>query len=736
MVLLTGTAAAQNYEYSATFQPNLAQIQVTAGLHAEIGNYIANSSAAMDVAIAILDGRADSGHVDLNGRTTVITVYPGFYSNDTHGTHVTGIAGASQNGIGIVGVNPFARLLSIPVFGVFGWVATDLGEAALDAAVSNGAIAANMSYGPVATGDVFLDGELTLFDNYKPSLVLVRAAGNDGVIARNEYYPLVAHKRLSHLLIVGSVDANNKLSSFSNRPGRACISTGTRCGRKNRNAMMRFFIVAPGEQILSDLPGNQFGYLSGTSMAAPHVAGAAALVYQYALAGNTKLTPSEVVSILKHSATDLGRKGVDGTYGWGLLNVAAALSPVGGTFVASGDSVEGGLQPMSGATLSQSSIFGQSAGPQSLLSGMVVFDAYKRAFVLDNVRSTSRSSHLLETSIRNLVAGLVDRTNVLGNSGSASLTFSEAGDVVFGAGYGVLSLTGERFGLQAGFGNPATYFAATASQRALETGSFGLGADFFVGSGDVGAGLARAMFIGGDVGLSQRLSVSGLIIQSAAVPEVQELDWQAQQRPGKPDTASLVRFGLNYRLTDSISLGASYGLLHEQGRLLGAQAAGALSLGEAGVTQLVGASLRAQITDKAAMAILAEASRTSSWGDRQSVFSGADDWWGSKFGVSLEYQSLLSASDVTRLVVARPWRLDSGTLSARVPVGRELDGTVNFEDRTVSLADGGFPLEMSLAYQNRIWALSYGGAVTMSGDDIARGKVAELAVTGGLHWRF
>lgn len=735
MVLLTGAAAAQNYEYSAAFQPNLGQIQVTSGLHAEIGSHIASSPAAMDVAVAILDGRADAGHVDLSGRTTVITVYPGFYFNDTHGTHVTGIAGASRNNLGIVGVNPFARLLSIPVFDFFGWVATDLGKMALDAAVSNGAIAANMSYGPVATGDVFLDGELTLFDDYKPSLVLVRAAGNDGVVARDEYYPLAARRRLSHLLIVGSVDANNKLSSFSNRPGQACISTGTQCGRRNRNAMMRFFIVAPGEQILSDLPGNRVGYLSGTSMAAPHVAGAAALVYQYALAGNTKLTPSEVASILKHSATDLGRKGVDGTYGWGLLNVAAALSPVGGTFIASGDSVDDGLQPMAGATLSQSSIFGQSAGPRSLLSGMVVFDAYKRPFVLRDVRSTGRPSHLLETSIRNLVAGLVDRTNVLGNSGTASLTFSEAGDVVFGAGYGVLSLTGERFGLQAGFGNPGTYFAAGASQRALDTGSYGLGADFFAGSGDVGAGLGQAMFIGGDIALSERLSASGLFIQSAAVPEVRELDWQAQQRPGNPDTSSLVRVGLNYRLSEAISLGASYGLFHEQGRLLGAQARGALSLGKA-VTQLMGATLRAQITDNVAMAVVAEASLTASWGDRRSVFSGADGWWGSKLGVSLEYQSLFSTNDVTRLVVARPWRLDSGTLSARVPVGRELDGTVNFEDRTVSLADGELPLEATLAYQNRIGALSFGAAVTMAGEDVAAGKLAELAVTGGVHWQF
>ena len=217
---------AQNYEYSSSSQRNLTQIGVTRTLHTNLRTYISQYPAAQNVGIAILDGRVDANHGDLKGRISVNTVYGGTYTrNDNHGTHVAGIAGASLNNFGIVGVAPTARLFSIPVFDDTRWVATDLGKAALDKAVSLGARVANMSYGPSATGDVFLSGELAVFDDYANSLVLVRAAGNTGANARNETYAGDASTSLAHLLIVGSVSSTNQISTFSNRPGEACIAT-------------------------------------------------------------------------------------------------------------------------------------------------------------------------------------------------------------------------------------------------------------------------------------------------------------------------------------------------------------------------------------------------------------------------------------------------------------------------------------------------------------------------------
>ena len=112
----SANAASSNYEYGS--QPNMGQIQVTKSLHDTFYSaYIAPSPSASKVVVAILDGMADYTHVDLKGHETDVIVYNGLYRNfASHATHVSGIVGASQNGIGVVGVDPFSTLLNIPVF--------------------------------------------------------------------------------------------------------------------------------------------------------------------------------------------------------------------------------------------------------------------------------------------------------------------------------------------------------------------------------------------------------------------------------------------------------------------------------------------------------------------------------------------------------------------------------------------------------------------------------------------
>jgi hypothetical protein len=109
-------------------------------------------------------------------------------------------------------------------------------------------------------------------------------------------------------LAVGAVDANKRLASFSNKAGDTA----------------QFYLVAPGVNIISSY-NTGYAYLSGTSMAAPAVSGAAALVTGYW----PYLRANQVASILLNTADDLGAPGVDAVYGHGLLNVNRALSPIG-----------------------------------------------------------------------------------------------------------------------------------------------------------------------------------------------------------------------------------------------------------------------------------------------------------------------------------------------------------------------------------------------------------------------
>ncbi len=80
-------------------------------------------------------------------------------------------------------------------------------------------------------------------------------------------------------------------------------------------------VTAPGTQIYSSLPGNAYGYKTGTSMACPHTSGAVAILRQV----NPDLTVDEVKTILMSTALDRGDPGEDNTYGWGIIDIGAAV---------------------------------------------------------------------------------------------------------------------------------------------------------------------------------------------------------------------------------------------------------------------------------------------------------------------------------------------------------------------------------------------------------------------------
>lgn len=127
------------------------------------------------------------------------------------------------------------------------------------------------------------------------------------------------------VVVVAALDARNQLATYSNKCGVAqdwCLSApgGDQPG-------LSFDQAGIGDRgILSTVPGNGSAYMSGTSMAAPHVTGAVAVL----LEAYPGFAPSEVVGVLFRTAQDLGVPGVDPVFGWGLLRLDRALSgPVG-----------------------------------------------------------------------------------------------------------------------------------------------------------------------------------------------------------------------------------------------------------------------------------------------------------------------------------------------------------------------------------------------------------------------
>jgi subtilisin family serine protease len=254
------------------------------------------------ITVAVIDQGVDTQHPDLSGRilSTYNVVNPANKGRrEFHGTHVAGIIAADKdNGIGAYGINPNAKILSVNVFDGNDYTSDYTIAQGILYAVDHGAKVINMSIGGTLYSQLLDD---TIQYAISKGVVVVAAAGNSGT---NEYsYPA----SYDGVISVGATNDQKKLATFSTYgPG--------------------VDVVAPGDNIYSTIYdpsiGSTYYYLSGTSMATPVVSGVASLL-------KTKypnLTSYDIEQILEETATDLGTKGYDIKYGYGLINPINALN--------------------------------------------------------------------------------------------------------------------------------------------------------------------------------------------------------------------------------------------------------------------------------------------------------------------------------------------------------------------------------------------------------------------------
>ncbi len=141
-------------------------------------------------------------------------------------------------------------------------------------------------------------------------IVTIFAAGNEGPDPSSLRYPADDATTPLSSFSVGAVDAFNVVASFSSRGPSSC-----------NGAAMKPEVVAPGVAIRSSYKGGDYKYMSGTSMAAPYIAGLVALMRQY----NPDASVDEIKTALIQSSSDLGPSGEDNAYGYGLPNAATVL---------------------------------------------------------------------------------------------------------------------------------------------------------------------------------------------------------------------------------------------------------------------------------------------------------------------------------------------------------------------------------------------------------------------------
>lgn len=251
-----------------------------------------NETKGKGVTVAVLDTGCDLDHPDLKDR---IIGGKNFTNDDQskpeilkdyngHGTHVAGTIAASENDAGVIGVAPEANLLIVKVLnrngsGQYSWIINGINYA-----IEQKADVISMSLGGPTDNPELHEA---IKNAVKNNILVVCAAGNegDGDDSTDEFaYPGCYNEVVS----VGAINLERRSSEFT-------------------NSHNEIDLVAPGEEILSTYLNGKYATLSGTSMAAPHVAGALALIKD--LANNQferKLSEPELYAQLIKRTVPLG----------------------------------------------------------------------------------------------------------------------------------------------------------------------------------------------------------------------------------------------------------------------------------------------------------------------------------------------------------------------------------------------------------------------------------------------
>lgn len=380
--------------------------------------------------IAIMDSGIDLDHSEFAGKIkdtecftracdlNVETINDGNWAS--HGTHVAGIAAANLDGKGTTGIAPDADLLIGKVAHNSGYFEMTKLDEAINWAVERGAdainVSANMNYGWTYTQNMHKmneDGVYVLKHDYYESIgwgkngyanllasqqysgdfinsmqgheaVIVMSAGNQGLdYVTNPAHLAVATDKDGNLLldgralVVGNWDMRfNKIARSSNKAGTVCYDYSndkTTCNSDYR--VKDFYIMAPGQYVAAPDKNGEYRVNSGTSMAAPVVTGAVAVLHQ--------MWPHMKGENLVKLILQTGNKNIanydENIHGQGLLDLDNATKPQGAIGIPTSGRVDGVVK-----TVNQVGNTGLNGGIHlSALSSLMVVDDFDRDYYVD-----------------------------------------------------------------------------------------------------------------------------------------------------------------------------------------------------------------------------------------------------------------------------------------------------------------------------------------------------------------
>ncbi|HEY1629808.1 MAG TPA: S8 family peptidase [Rhizomicrobium sp.] len=642
--------------------------------------------------VGLLDSTATAAGADVKSLNFVGGY--NYYVNG-HGTATASLIAAQQDGTGVMGVAPNSTIALYNPFdstGTASWTDVAQGIATL---YNNGAHVVNASLGVPGTVVSnewvnILSG--SLLSGRESSLVIVKAAGNEGVTQTQNVPWLLGLEAPNNLIIVGSVGPTGAISPFSNTPGQACFTILGLCAQQNK--LMYHYLVAPGElDLVSDGNGG-VTRMSGTSFAAPLVTGAVALLEerwpwldQHA---------NETAQIIFQSAKDLGAPGVDPVYGWGELDVEASQSPLNfdnltvyqpNTY--NGKATTTPLLPNSSARSLKSAVLspGQLNLWQQKGAYVVAFETIGTTYRDFTIPLSSMLVGKTQTvnGVTNqfqsyLYQRLIDWANGANFLGYDSQSVQLAGGDDWQLGFSATQSSPDE--LREGNGPFHAQFAASDHDAGIElrlgegggayalTGGNGFAwrSDFDPSTGGVNPVLGFAsggMYASGGFALTSKLKVNlGFSEKSDDHSYVDPVYGRTQDIPLPTSRASASVAGIDYAVTDGFSLNASYTGLDEANGLLGSDGSGALALSGGAHTQGETFGATARFGNGWTLSGSATLAHTSApQGVKSGLTLAQDGLQSTAFEFAVTKAGLFSDVDSMRVSLTQPLHVESGALN-------------------------------------------------------------------------
>ena len=479
--------------------------------------------------------------------------------------------------------------------------------------------------------------------------------------------------------------------------------TGRAAHSNTCGPVAEYCLLAPGVSIPTTKVGGGYTWSTGTSLAVPHVSGAAAVVWS----AFPNKSADEIVQRLLFTAAPMtleqrlakqgltsGVSRIDEEIGWGALDLGAAMNPVGFlSLTATGES----LVPVAATYVTLPPGFAAPAYSHAV-ANIVVYDAMMFPFYYDLAASFRASESSADGMLEDFLSNLGTSSNVSLGRADASLQFVHDNEDEPEARWDALEeddrdeeLDVYRLSL-----TPAPGVRVTLGQGFGSTGS---------SNGFITARTNRTIF--GDA-----LSVAPFAALAGAGPGV-SVGWQVDhgttidlvgkdgQGYSGTSSAQLASLGLTREIDDGVTLGARYGALREKGSLMGIRTAGAFASAGSTTTDFVDVSMEGRVSDD--LTLFGSVSQGITGGGTRGAKNSLVSEWGAtragSFVIGTEFQHLLQDKDRLTLTASSPFRADRATVHLDVPDREIADQVVAYSRRSVDLAPRGREHRVQWVYE-------------------------------------